>query len=424
MTRRFTFMIMAVVTVAVSCSKHEDMGQEVLEKLYVNSPQTRIQRYEGKTLWNEGDLVSVFYKSDINEKWQYSGNDRSTDGVLTCRRKKDSRNGRIVAVYPYAEGNRLSEDVLSTYIPSVQTCADGSMRESIMSAQSNDNTLNFRFLTGMVALQTEGSAQIRSIEFRPLADEVTTGYVDFSLTDGKASLRSNIQKHSITLLPEDGEVCRTEGIMTFYAHVIPQTFSKGVEFIVRLADGTTKRCMTNETITIDAGCVRTLHLSFSDEFTICMKFTDGTERNNPFAMPDFPMASMITGGMLGPYTLTEHPWQYPFSFFIQNSVSPDSFRITNGGGLKFGGTKGDYILIPPSEREGYVLSRVSLAATNSCRKEITDHGPDPKLVEGGEARTSSGVFFLKGTKEGESYRISLKEDTCAGISELKLTYRR
>ena len=35
---------------------------------------TRIQLNEAqKTVWTKGDLVSVFYRSDANQKWQYQG---------------------------------------------------------------------------------------------------------------------------------------------------------------------------------------------------------------------------------------------------------------------------------------------------------------------------------------------------------------
>ena len=45
---------------------------------------TRIQLNEAqKTVWTNGDLVSVFYRSDANQKWQYRGETGSRTAELT-----------------------------------------------------------------------------------------------------------------------------------------------------------------------------------------------------------------------------------------------------------------------------------------------------------------------------------------------------
>lgn len=41
---------------------------------------TRIQLYNGKSAWNAGDRVSVFYRSFDNLKWVFTGEDGDRNG--------------------------------------------------------------------------------------------------------------------------------------------------------------------------------------------------------------------------------------------------------------------------------------------------------------------------------------------------------
>ena len=44
---------------------------------------TRIQlNEEQKTVWTEGDLVSVFYRSNANQKWQFQGKTGDRTGTI------------------------------------------------------------------------------------------------------------------------------------------------------------------------------------------------------------------------------------------------------------------------------------------------------------------------------------------------------
>ena len=77
---------------------------EVPETLVVGfeGDDTRIQLQNGKTVWTQGDQVSVFYKSDANQKWQYNGE----TGSRTAELKRvdagvaSARMDRVVVAYP------------------------------------------------------------------------------------------------------------------------------------------------------------------------------------------------------------------------------------------------------------------------------------------------------------------------------------
>ena len=64
---------------------------------------TRIQLQSGKTVWTKGDEVSVFYRSDANQKWQYRGETGSRTAEL---KRVDAGTAStpttaVVVVYPY-----------------------------------------------------------------------------------------------------------------------------------------------------------------------------------------------------------------------------------------------------------------------------------------------------------------------------------
>ena len=67
---------------------------------------TRVQLNEAtKTVWTKDDLVSVFYRSNANQKWQYQGETGERIGNLKCvDAGTETRDmDRVVVVYPYNE---------------------------------------------------------------------------------------------------------------------------------------------------------------------------------------------------------------------------------------------------------------------------------------------------------------------------------
>ena len=67
---------------------------------------TRIQLNEAqKTVWNKGDLVSVFHRSDANQKWQYQGETGERVGDLNRVESAvgTTKTTKTIVVYPYSE---------------------------------------------------------------------------------------------------------------------------------------------------------------------------------------------------------------------------------------------------------------------------------------------------------------------------------
>ena len=68
MRKFYLFALVAALFAACTTDVTKDVAVEVPETLTVSFEEdTRIQLMNGKTVWNTGDLVSVFYKRDAND---------------------------------------------------------------------------------------------------------------------------------------------------------------------------------------------------------------------------------------------------------------------------------------------------------------------------------------------------------------------
>lgn len=109
MKRHLLYLFTLLAFVACTHNDVEELAAnraELPETLTVGfeTSDTRIQLDEAqKTVWNAGDLVSVFYKTLDNLKWEFQGEDGDRTGLL---KKIEGSVGKqkmseVVVVYPY-----------------------------------------------------------------------------------------------------------------------------------------------------------------------------------------------------------------------------------------------------------------------------------------------------------------------------------
>ena len=96
MKRFFLFALIATVFAACSTDATQDLAPEIPtspDELYVafDAEDSRVQLGEnGAPVWTEGDLVSVFYRSNANDKYQFTGKTVATSAkrknrfILLC----------------------------------------------------------------------------------------------------------------------------------------------------------------------------------------------------------------------------------------------------------------------------------------------------------------------------------------------------
>ena len=229
-------------TMFAACSKDATTDIESampIDKFYatIADDASRVQLGEGcKTVWTAGDKVSLFNKKSGNECWQFGGATGDTVGELT---QMDSQFGtsleKVVAIYPYNADQTASDSYVNIIIPNVQKYAKDSFGEggNIMLATSRDHNLSFKHIFGWLKLQLTGDYVVKSIFVYGGNNETFAGnaviandFSDYVVMGSKG----------ITLDCGEG-VQLTSKPTNFYIAVVPQTFAKGLHFLVETDGG-------------------------------------------------------------------------------------------------------------------------------------------------------------------------------------------
>lgn len=211
----------------------------------------------------------------------------------------------------------------------------------------------------------------------------------------------------------------------FIFSILPVTFSEGCRFTVSYEDGQRQEILRTTPFSLAAGQVETVSASCicaDDNLRLTLAFSDGSNMLWPFCgtynTGDY---RFYTGKIVGPWYLSEYPDRYPFYMF-QASAEPYAFRITAGGGLRIGGTEGDFIRLPGVE--GHRLASIALVTSYATRFKIVDTDgeelPDSEIA----LEKEFGYLPLTGTQAGKAYYMVLTNANNIGIYTMTLIYER
>ena len=302
---RRLFSILMLSASLFSCSELADYPMEVVL-------ETKVMLDGGSTIWNQGAEVSVFYKSDSNEKWIY---DSTSCALVGTRSKlKEEKNDSIVAVYPYCPAAELDRNLIYTELPASQPYVDGDSGACIMWAATQNDELHFRHATSIVALKITGQADIDSLVFSSSGGETVAGKVCLDMSENSPAVKpyEDGTASEIVIRSKDGSVIEVDGGLTVYVSVIPQVFSRGFKFSAMMSDGSVQDVQVSQETVLEPGKIRIMEMAVEDKFVLDLKFSDGQNRMNPFLMSLWPTTDMVTGELIGPYHLIDYPFDYPF----------------------------------------------------------------------------------------------------------------
>lgn len=223
-----------------------------------NENETRIQLNDQKqTVWTKDDLVSVFYRSNANQKWKYEGE----TGARTAELKRVNAGSatremdRVVIVYPYNEDYYINPSTYNVQasLPAVQTYIDNSygLNGNIMVSSSEYNQFSLKSVCGWLKLQLKGDGEVvKLITLRGNNGEQVAGELYINTSDATAVLASEMGSSEEnnaggSLVFEDtilsevtldcGEGVKLLPVATsFYIALPPCTFEKG--FTVEITD--------------------------------------------------------------------------------------------------------------------------------------------------------------------------------------------
>ena len=279
--RRFLLFVLAVMAFAActndSVEEQVAIRHEAPETITVGfeDDDTRIQLNEAqKTVWTKDDLVSVFYRSNANQKWQYQGEtgERIAELTRVDAGEATATMNRVVVVYPYNDDYYINTETynIQAFLPAVQTYLKDSygLNGNIMISQSEYNQFSLKSVCGWLKLQLTGDGEVvKSIKFCGNNDEQVAGELYINSADATAMLASDMGDTDdnnaggnlvfddtilteVTLDCGEGVTLGAE-VTTFYIALPPQTFEKGFTVVIESDGYKPKTLSTEKRLTIE-----------------------------------------------------------------------------------------------------------------------------------------------------------------------------
>ena len=244
-------------------------------KVGFEDDETRIQLNGAqKTVWTKNDQVSVFYRSNGNQKWEYTGE----TGARTAELKRvEAASGtrdmdRVVVVYPYNEDYYINPSTFNVQasLPAVQHyLADSYGTDgNIMISSSEYNQFSLKSVCGWLKIQLTGDGEkIKSITLRGNNDEQVAGELYINSEDATAVLASEMGDaddnnaggalvfddtilHEVVL--DCGEGVELIPVVTsFYIALPPQSFEQGITLEITDDSGYTMTQSTSKLVSIE-----------------------------------------------------------------------------------------------------------------------------------------------------------------------------
>ncbi len=283
MKKIFLFALAATLFAACSTDATQDVAPEIPtspDELYVSFDEetSRIQLGENSTpVWTEGDLVSVFYRSNAHDKYEFTGETGDTDGTLKRVSQGIPTMGldKVIALYPYNANYLLSplSGNIKASLPAEQTYLANSygVGSSLMVSSSKTDLLYLKNVCGWLKLQFTGEGTIEKIVLRGNNGEQVAGDIyicsddasctlagDLTGADGTNSgdlggalVDTNTILTSVILNCGDGVTLNSETPTAFYIALPPQTFTQGITITAVCDGGTARTKSTENSLTVE-----------------------------------------------------------------------------------------------------------------------------------------------------------------------------
>ena len=214
MKKLFLFVFAAIAFVACTQNEVEELSSnrvylpDEISVGFENNDETRVQLYEGKSVWNAGDLVSVFYKTLDNLMWEFQGEDGDRTGLLKMIEGSVGKQkmSEVVVVYPYNQDYILgiNNRSVEAKMPAKQEYRYESYDPvcNLMIATSEGRDFVLRNTCGWLKIELTGDGQqVEKLTLRGNNGETVAGDVTIDWDSSKATFISNS-----TTDPDDTEV--------------------------------------------------------------------------------------------------------------------------------------------------------------------------------------------------------------------------
>ena len=285
MKQLFTFVLAAMAFVACTQNDVEELSAnraDVPETLTVGfeGGDTRIELNEAlKTVWTEGDEVSVFYRSYENTRWAFQGEtgDRSCELRLVSGEVGAQTMDNSIIVYPYSDSYAIDADThaVAALLPAVQSYKEGSYgaEGNIMVAESKFTQFTLKSIVGWLRVELTGNRHIvNSITLcgndgEPVAGLCYINAADASVALAASDVDESLVATEVVLNCGSGVMLGAEA-KKFYIALLPQTFEKGLTVEVNYANAEPQTLVYEDSITIRRNHISPINIEAQGEAII------------------------------------------------------------------------------------------------------------------------------------------------------------
>ena len=238
---------------------------------------TRVELNDAlKTVWTEGDEVSVFYQSYENTRWAFQGTtgDRSGELKLVSGEITEQTMDNIIVAYPYDANYRIDieDKALHASLPAVQSYKEGSYgaEGNIMVAESDYRQFTLKSVVGWLRVELTGEGEVvESVKVRGNDGEQVAGLVYINAADASIALAGSEVEESlvateVVLNCGDGVELGAEAT-EFYVALLPQTFEKGMTVEVDYSNGNSQTLVCENNVTIRRNHISPINIEASEE---------------------------------------------------------------------------------------------------------------------------------------------------------------
>lgn len=252
------FPLALICLLTISCSVQEPDTKDIVapgdDVFYATlesyaGPDTKVYVDEKiKMHWNEGDLISMFNKTTLNQEYRFEGNTGDYAGKFEKVSDPFGTGnpfGYLCAVYPYKSSTKIgNDDVLTLTLPAEQVYQEGSFGPgaNTMVSVTEGNPLMFKNVGGYLVLKFYGKGvSVSSITLEGNNGEKLSGKATMKpvIDEAPKITLSDDKATSITLTcdkPVELEESK-ENSTVFWMVVPPTAFTKGFKLTVTGSDG-------------------------------------------------------------------------------------------------------------------------------------------------------------------------------------------
>lgn len=271
MMKKKFFTYCCLFLALISCKRqvviqHDSMV--VLHAAYAQTPTKVGLDSDLKTIWTDGDRVSVFYAGETeNSNAVFTGKTGSRSGEIQFSVPDIKLEGNTYAAIPYRESNSLNGSVLHLSVPAVQTYTASTYdpKSVLMVASTPVDDLQFRYACAVVCLEVRPNGvlpvDVKSITLSAAGGENIAGAVAVDMSNPEQPRCSMEGKgcSSIEMRSGTSVMCTIPSGTSerFYFCVAPAALSQGYSFDVQLSNGshvisrnTAARSLEEATLTV------------------------------------------------------------------------------------------------------------------------------------------------------------------------------